>query len=214
MEFTGIEEDIAKEIINIGLGKAADSMAFFTREKVFIRTIDLQILQAGQIDKIEHKGVDKDDQQRFVLTTQVEGELGGVCYLIFTGDEVKRLHQKSLPESILNDPDKLKVMGDAILLEMDNIISASVITQLSNFFNYKMHGGVPSLNKMKKEELNSFLIEPQKRFSRCIYFHSEFSTGDLDVNPEFIWFLDEQFFTGVKTVIKDGELFKEFKNRG
>ena len=146
-----------------------------------------------------------------MLTTHVEGELGGVCYLIFTGEEVKRLHKKSLPESILNDADKLKVMGDAILLEMDNIISASVITQFSNFFKYKMHGGVPSLDKMEKGELSNFLMQSQNKFSRFIYFHSEFSTGDLDVNPEFVWFLDEQFFKGVKSVLKDDQLFTELK---
>tara|TARA_B100000809_G_scaffold57483_1_gene53590 strand:- start:2249 stop:2887 length:639 start_codon:yes stop_codon:yes gene_type:complete len=210
MKFTEIEEDIAKEIINIGLGKAADSMAFFTQEKVFIRTLDLQVLDVSEVNAMRHKG--EGDDERYVLTTNVEGELGGVCYLIFTGEEVKRLHQKSLPKSILSDPEKLNMMGDAILLEMDNIISASVITQFSNFFKYNMYGGVPKLTKVAKENLNDLLIDHPKSYSSFIYFHSEFSTGDLDVNPEFIWFLDEQFSNGVKSVLKNSDLLMKIES--
>jgi chemotaxis protein CheC len=210
MKLTDIEGDIAKEIINIGLGKAADSMAFLTQEKVFIRTVDLQILDISEINTMRPQDVA--DDERFVLTTNVEGEMGGVCYLIFTGEKIKRLHKKSLPESILNNPDKLRVMGYAILLEMDNIISAAVITQFSNFFKYKMYGGVPHLAKIKKEELNEFLTDHPKSSSSFIYFHSEFSTGNLDVNPEFIWFLDEEFLTGVKSVIKNDDLLMKMES--
>ena len=210
MEFTKVELDIAKEIINIGLGKAADSMAFFTKDKVFIRTLDLRILNSEELRGIKHRG--QGDDLRFVLTTNVEGDMSGVCFLIFTEEEVERLYQKSLPASIFKDAEKLKVMGDAILLEMDNIISASVITQFSNLFKTHMYGAVPQLSKLDKKEVNQYMLDNPNSSGSFIYFHSEFSTGNLDVSPEFIWFLGEDFFEGVKSVLKDDSLLLKIKS--
>ncbi len=210
MGLNRIEEDIAKEIINIGLGKAADSMAFFTQDKVFIRTKDLRICETGDIANINHDGGNSDE--RFILTTKVIGELEGACFLIFTADEVEKLLNKALPKSVLEDDTKKAMMGDAILLELDNIISASVITQFSNFFKYKMHGDVPQLNRVTKDGVNDLLLNDAGGYSSFIYFHSEFSTGEMDINPEFIWFLDAPFFTGVQAVMKDDQMMEKLES--
>lgn len=210
MGLNKVEEDIAKEIINIGLGKAADSMAFFTQDKVFIRTKDLRICKTGDIKHINHEGGSTDE--RFVLTTNVKGELEGACYLIFTAEEVEKLLNKSLPSSVLEDEAKKNVMGDAILLELDNIISASVITQFSNFFKYKMYGDVPGLDKVQKDDVNDLLLKDAGDYKSFIYFHSEFSTGEMDINPEFIWFLDAPFFTGVQAVMKDDQMMEKIES--
>ena len=82
MRFSKLEEDIAKEIINIGLIKAADSMAFFTKEKVFIRSLDLEILDTSAIDQMYQNHDNQED--RYVLTTHIKGDLSGDCHLIFT----------------------------------------------------------------------------------------------------------------------------------
>ena len=66
--FTEHELDIAKELINIGLGKAADSMAFFTKNKVFIRGIDIEVKTKDSIANLTQKGRDK---SLSILTTEI-----------------------------------------------------------------------------------------------------------------------------------------------
>ena len=51
-----IELDVAKEVLNIGLSKSADSMSFFTKNKVLIRTIDLRIESIDDIKKYLKRG--------------------------------------------------------------------------------------------------------------------------------------------------------------
>ena len=46
------ELDIAKEVVNVGLGKAADSMAFFTKEKVLIRSLNFDVKSTNSIQSL------------------------------------------------------------------------------------------------------------------------------------------------------------------
>ena len=97
-------------------------------------------------------------------------------------------------------------MTDAILLEIDNIITASVVTQFANILQLKLYGGVPQLDILPQNVLNPFLNENNKKdHFNIIYFNSHFITNHLDINPEFIWLLDDKFFEGVKNIVSDEE---------
>ncbi|MGB0167239.1 MAG: hypothetical protein ACPF8V_10345 [Luteibaculum sp.] len=125
----------------------------------------------------------------------------GVCYLIFSEEEVQRILNVTLPESTRKDPEKLRVMGDAVLLEMDNIIVASVVTQFSNSFAYKMYGDVPQLGKSNSKDLKAKLKSENVGRDHFIYFKSEMHTEKLDISPEFIWILEDNFLAGVQKVL-------------
>lgn len=200
MEFDKTALELTKEMINLGLEKAAQSMAFFTKEKVTIQSTEVQIVPFSSMVNLLSK--DENDELT-ILTTEIMGELGGVCYLIFSKEEVEEILRISLPDSILNDPEKLAVMGDAILLEMDNIIVASVITQIANFLNYKMYGNVPLLSRTLSNGFTQIFESANKKSNYFLYFKSEFSTEGLDINPDFIWLLDDNYLDGVKTVMEE-----------
>jgi chemotaxis protein CheY-P-specific phosphatase CheC len=189
------EKNIANEIVNLGLQKAAESMAFFTKEKVEIKGIDVT---QEKIEKIDEVFPCESNELKYVLTTEVKGDLKGVCYLIFSEIEVQKILGVSLPTSILEDPEKLAVMGDAILLEMDNIIVASVITQFSNSFKYKMHGAVPRLSKEDCQGFKTLMKAENAGRKQFVYFKSALHTKELDISPDFLWVLDENFMEGVK----------------
>lgn len=200
LEFDKTELELTKELINIGLQKAAQSMAFFTKDEVSIHSTDVQIKPMSFIDNLINKEA---NQELAVLTTEIMGEVGGVCYLIFSEDEIDKILKASLPESVLNDPDKLAVMGDAILLEMDNIIVASVITQLANALNYKMYGNVPTISRTISNGFMQIFSSARNNVNYFLYFKSEFKTKGLDINPDFIWLLDDNYLEGVKGVMEE-----------
>lgn len=194
------EQKTANEIVNLGLKKAAESMAFFTKESVRIEAEDVKRESISKIDEIF---ACRTDELQFVLTTEIKGELSGICYLIFSEAEVERILGVALPESIRSVPEKLQVMGDAILLEMDNIIVASVVTQFSNSFNYKMYGDVPRLSKATCDELKKLMKEENTGKEHFIYFKSEMHTEKLDISPDFVWMLDDKFMDGVKDIAQN-----------
>ena len=118
----------------------------------------------------------------------------------------------ALPKSILDDKEKLAVMTDAILLEMDNIIVASVVTQFSNLFNFKMYGDVPSLTKTVLNGFTQIVESTNKTSKYVLYFQSEFNTSGMDINPEFIWLLDEKYIEGVKVLSQDKGIIEKMRS--
>lgn len=189
------QQNIANEIVNLGLQKAAESMAFFTKEKVELTGIDVQQKDLGKLDDVFPCD---NNELKYILTTEIRGDLQGICYLVFSEEEVNKILGVSLPQSILDDKEKLAVMSDAILLEMDNIIVASVVTQFSNSFQYKMYGDVPRLSKSDCNGFKDLMKKENSGREKFIYFKSAMHTKELDISPDFLWMLNDNFIEGVK----------------
>lgn len=206
-QLNNIEADVAKEIINIGLSKAADSLSFFSQQKVIIRNSELILKNTSEAKKLSNKEGDK----IYVLTTDIVGELVGVCYLIFNEQEVNKLLKISLPASILEDEEQKMVMSDAILKEADNIISASVITQFSNLLNFKIHGGIPHMDIMAEDEVLPFMLSRASESEYFLQISAQFHTEEVDFSPEFVWFLDNKFIEGIKQFVKDESYLEKLK---
>lgn len=206
-ELNNIETDVAKEIINIGLSKAADSLSFFSQQKVIIRSSELILKNTSEAKDLSKKEGDN----IYVLTTDIVGELSGVCYLIFNEQEVNKLLKISLPASILEDEEQKMVMSDAILKEADNIISASVITQFSNLLNFKIHGGVPQMDIMEEDKVLAFMLSRASESEYFLQISAQFHAEEVDFSPEFVWFLDKKFVEGIKKFVKDESYLKKLK---
>lgn len=199
-EFNELELDIAKEILNIGLSKSADSLSFFTKDKVLLNTFDIYSSEAKNLKVL---ATNFGSEDTYVLSTELKGELTGECFLIFRKNEVEELLKATLPASILGNPEQKEEMGNAILLELDNIVSAAVITQFSNILQCSSYGNVPQLNVMSPSNLEGFLT---KRIGddHLVCFKAEFITENVKLQPEFIWGLNERFVAGVKSIAIDG----------
>lgn len=192
-----LELDFAKEAINIGLAKAADSLSFFTKDKVLIRSSDLEI---NNIQK--EKLFNKSSDPLTILTTQIRGGMTGYCYLIFTQEEVEKLYKLSLPPNILDNPKQMDVMGKEILMEVDNIITAAVVTQFSNLFKIEMHGYVPEHFSGNKQEIDSFIRSHVNEKNLVLHFNTPLVSKDQSISPEFLWCLDMSFVEAVKNFVK------------
>lgn len=117
------ESEIANDVINKGLSKAALSLEQIVQSKVELEPIDITY---EKIDDI-FQYTQKNDAETHLLKTEIKGEIKGICYLVFTIDEINKIHQKCLPTKILesqalND----MMMKGAVLKEIDNMLSAAV----------------------------------------------------------------------------------------
>ncbi len=196
--FNKLELDLATEVINIGLAKAGDSLSFFTREKVLIRSKDLVIYNS-----YEKNLFSKSSDPITILSTQIRGGMNGYCYLIFNREEVDRLNQISFPQRILDNPEQLAEMGKGMLMEADNIITAAVVTQFSNLFKIDMHGYVPEHFSGNYKEVDNYIRTHATKGNYMLHFNTTLFSGERNISPEFLWCLDETFVSAVKKFVKE-----------
>jgi chemotaxis protein CheY-P-specific phosphatase CheC len=188
------ESEVAMSIINIGLDKAAESLSFFMKEEIQLESLDLSVNKVNtKFDFTNKLG----DNIHFLIT-DVIGELKGVCCLIFSEKEADQLRKIALPKEILENPLMMNEMADAIMLEADNIISASVITQFSNILNHRIYGGVPQLKKFSSKQLNDFVESNYGDDLFIINFKVHFSSSHMDFKPQFVWLFDNSFLLSIK----------------
>jgi chemotaxis protein CheY-P-specific phosphatase CheC len=193
------QQKLAETIITVGLEKAAESLSFFMKENIRINEIALRINTVQP----PFDFTTKIDQNIHFLITEVIGELKGVCCLIFSEQEADELRKTALPKEILDDPNMMKEMSDAIMLEVDNIISASVITQFSNILNNKIYGGVPQLKKFTVEQLNQHVKTNYGNDLFILDFKARFTSNKFNFQPEFVWLFDSSFLNSVKQLSEE-----------
>jgi chemotaxis protein CheY-P-specific phosphatase CheC len=184
----------ANQIINAGLIKAADSLSFFMKEKIEFIAHDERITSGHKVLNFspEKKG------GLNVLTTQILGEMKGSCYLIFSEEESDILCKLSLGPDLTEQTDARQEMKNAFLLEIDNIISAAVITQFANILRKNIYGSVPSLRKLQYAEYKAFLGQEVSNDLYVIHFETRFISGRMNFCPEFLWLFDSGFVENVR----------------
>ena len=188
------EIDVAKTIISAGLVKSAESLSFFMNETITLKDFDAE----KHLDNPPLELSKKDENNIHLLTTKVIGEMKGICCLIFSEEEADHLRKAALPQEILDSPEMMEEMSDGIMLEVDNIISASVITQFSNLLKVKIHGGVPSLKKVTSKEMEEFISGEVDQELYLISFKTSFESSKANFNPEFVWLFDNTFIDCIK----------------
>lgn len=192
--FNQKEMQAARNIISAGLVKAAESLSFFMNETITLNEVDQE--DSLSVNTIE---IEKKNQSNIhLLITKVIGELKGVCCLIFSEEEADQLRKTALPPEVLNSPEMMAEMSDGIMLEVDNIISASVITQFSNMLKVKIYGGVPELRKVNSMELESYMQEEINNEMYLVSFKTKFKSSHVSFAPEFIWLFDNTFVESIK----------------
>lgn len=192
--FNKIELQTAKAIINQGLTSAAKTLSFFMKEPIEVEQIGGNSLGIAKKAPLKLKCT----QNAHLLTTYIVGDLEGFCCLIFTEEEAKQLQEAALPPEVLADPVMFEQMKDAILLEIDNIIAAAVITQFANLLDRKMHGAVPKLNIIDPVEFDDFIDEHLDAQSHVINFKTNFIAPEKSFSPTFLWFMNQPFIDAIK----------------
>ena len=182
----------AEAIIAAGLNKAAESLSFFMKEKITLQETNFSI--SNEFESKNQNG----DSTLYVLSTELRGNLKGVCYLVFTEEESNELCKVALPPQIFNDKNKLTSMKEPLLLEIDNILSASVITQLANELRAKVYGDVPSMKKMTNAELVSNITNQLEPDKLVMGFQTEFISSNSHFHPGFFWILEPDFIQSVQ----------------
>ena len=201
MKLSAVENDLILEIINIALAKAGDSLAFFTGEKVMMTSLNYKIEEINENTVFSNKK----GNEIALLYTEIRGDIGGHCFLNFNKHEVEKLASIALPPSILDNPEKVAEMSKAILLEVDNIVTASVVTQFANLLSIRMLGYVPNIDVLNEQEVIQTIKSKANSKQIIINFKTTYLTEKNKIEPEFVWIMEKEFIQKIVDFSKKEE---------
>jgi chemotaxis protein CheY-P-specific phosphatase CheC len=198
--FTEVEMEKAKDIITFGLLDSARLLEVFIKLEIKLDLgDDFSISENSSNMNITDKG-----DEIYLLTSELIGEIKGTSYLIFSKEEVKSIMASIYPNKEFTE-EKYKKKANALILETDNIITAGVMSNLANVFNFRTYGGVPQLNIVNHNEAIRIISEGTKK-DDYVFFKAILSSKMGNIKADFIWLLDKAFVDGVKTVSKNRKI--------
>ncbi len=178
------------EAFESGYVNAANSLSMMVNEKVFYESCHQanHVVESFSMAGIYPQYQDK-DQSYMLLTTEVFGDVFGKSYLILSQHDFELLTRD------IGQPMDSKInFHHEFLKEVDNILSASVITKLSNKLKMKMYGDVPIwVGSVDNDVTQIISSDFQDRVSE-IYVNTICFTFDKAplVKPLFIWIMDSK----------------------
>lgn len=138
VEITGIEEDILKEIINIGFAKVADSFAIMAKQPVMIQVPRVEMISVDELDSV----LPENDYEDSVVQSDIAGDMTAKNFLIFKQKQISKFS-----DICIGCEDKFEgnynAMRKSLLLETSNILTGALLTQFANIFNMSLCGTPP-----------------------------------------------------------------------
>mgnify|MGYP000247536828 CR=1 FL=1 len=124
-----------------------------------------------------------------LITTEVFGDVSGKSYLLLQQHEFELLTRNSNPSS--NSRTDLRI---EFIKELDNILSAAVITKLCNHLGLKMFGNIPQWDGPLQTSIVDLVRNDFNEDTAWAYISSARFSFDTypEVHPFFIWVMDEK----------------------
>lgn len=188
------ERDL-KRAFESGYSNAVASLSKLTNDKIYFNNF-----QYG-FQKLESKLFPNPSTVNrsggsLLITTEIFGDVTGKSYLFLSEKEFELL-TAGIPES--RDPNvNLK---EEFSKEVDNILSASVITRLSNELNLKMYGDIPILVGSVSGEIEDIILDDFREQADEIYINSTLLSFENHpaIAPLFIWVVDSSILRSIST---------------
>jgi len=141
-----LEEDMLKELFNIGVGKAAASLSQMINQEISLSVPKVTI---EKIDKlVALLGADKEIVS---ISQDVEGPFGARSMLLFHEESsmkvVKLMLGKQMPDEMLAE------LQEEALTEIGNIVLNACIGAISNAMKESFNVDIPSFQQAKPEQV-------------------------------------------------------------
>jgi chemotaxis protein CheY-P-specific phosphatase CheC len=181
---------VAQQIFLKGYEKACQSFSGLADEEVSIKNFELFFGEAPDLLKKIVK-----TKNPSILITDIIGEAKGKSYLVFGEKDAKAVTDLLIKKmkSLESNPE----FAEIILKEVDNMVSAAVITEFSNQLDLKIYGDVPKL--VNPEEANKVWLQDEIDLNEDLFAvlsSANFSfENNIKICPYFIWILDKQFYS-------------------
>ena len=197
LSMTDLERDIIREILNIGLARAADSFAVVAQERVLLEVPNIDLLVSDDI-----LARVRDYQANHVaIQSDIRGDFNGTTLMFFSGQHIQRLSRVCLRMQTAESLD-VNELQESLLLEISNIITGALVTQLANILKANIYGAPPTAPRGDIAEFLQSLL-PQHQLQPLIFsVITQFSDKDNMVELPLMLFFDRVTFSKILEIIR------------
>lgn len=136
--------DVLQEMINIGVGRAAESLSRLVETRVMLCVPRLSILQFEELESFQQARIGSEGK---IVSQSFTGGINGQACLLL--DKQSALMLSSLVAGGEMSYDELDVELEGILLEIGNIVLNSVAGAIANLLSDQLEYTVPEIKGMK-----------------------------------------------------------------
>lgn len=191
-----LETELLEELIESALRKSADAMEKML--KIRIKS-DLLDFGAGRFRSISGF----DELGRFkvhLVKVSLRGEIGGAFYFIINAHEVDLINQVCMPQGLMmnGSASENKLMKHGFMSEIENMIAALSIGEISEFLGVQLLSEVPEVMILQGDEVNDFLLNENFSMRTAFFVKSELTGVVVNISPFFLWMLDDSFINKLR----------------
>lgn len=194
-QLSNTQQEIIGEFVDIALSKSLASMQGMLNVRLRKDYARFGLGTIRPIPEFESLG-------RFkvhIIKVTLKGELGGALYFVINAYEVGIINKACLPEDVTSSLNHAnKEMKNGFILEIENIIAASSVTEIADFLGVELLGAVPEVKILKGNEVNEYLREESLNYHSSFNMESVLKGIDLNISPYVIWMLDKSFVQKLK----------------
>lgn len=201
-QITELERDIIKEILNIGLARAADSFAAIAKDKVLLKVPDIQLIEVKQLLDL----VLAYEDTHLIIQSDIKGDFNGATLMLFSDDHVVRLSEVCLA-MVEVQKGELSVMQESLLLEISNIITGAMVTQMANILKANIYGSPPKSPKNHiADSLKNILVQHPLFQPLVFTVVTRFTHNSKSVELPLLLFFDSNTFLKILDIIRTFQL--------
>ena len=195
---TELERDIIREILNIGLARAADSFAIIAQERVLLEVPNLDLVPSSNI----LSRVQDYEGSHVIIQSDIKGDFNGTTLMFFSGQHVQRLSRVCLRMDV-TDSIKIDAMQESLLLEISNIITGALVTQLANILKAEIYGAPPIAPRGNiVDSLNALVLNRPMVQPLIFSVITQFSDKENSVELPLMIFFDRDTFAKMLEIIR------------
>lgn len=207
LQVSDLEKDIIKEILNIGLARAADSFAVIAKDIVLLKVPDLQLTDPKETLRL----VSEYGETHVIIQSDIKGDFNGSTLMLFSDSQIEHLSQVCLRiEGKFNG--ELTDMQESLLLEISNIITGALVTQLANILKANIYGSPPMAPKGDISESLKEIMNHHPLFQPMIFsVMTQFTNFSQRVELPLLIFFDTNTFIKMLDIIRTYNFMEENK---
>ncbi|WP_201981752.1 chemotaxis protein CheC [Hymenobacter rubidus] len=194
---TDLERDIIREILNIGLARAADSFAVIAQERVLLEVPNIDLLVSDDI----MRKVREYQARHVAIQSDIRGDFNGTTLMFFSGQHVQRLSRVCLRMQTSETLD-VNELQESLLLEISNIITGALVTQLANILKANIYGAPPTAPHGDIAATLQNLLPAQQLQPLIFSVITQFSDKDNMVELPLMLFFDRVTFVKILDIIR------------
>ncbi|RAU83108.1 chemotaxis protein CheC [Pontibacter arcticus] len=199
-----LELDIIKEILNIGLARAADSFATVAKDKVLLKVPDIQLIKVEDLLKL----VAKYENTHTIIQSDIKGDLNGATLMLFSQEHIVRLSEVCLNLKNVKKGE-LNSMQESLLLEISNIITGALVTQLANILKANIYGSPPKAPKNYVADSLKDILVQHPLFQPLVFtVITQFTNNSKVIQLPLLLFFDTSTLLKILNIIKTFEFTK------